>query len=78
MTGDGTPDVEIYETTPTSALSVKKKIGSDIYLSNGTSGYVTAWTSVTYTWDEDRDYLWPLPSSEIILSNNVLAQNPHW
>ncbi|MDR1592066.1 MAG: RagB/SusD family nutrient uptake outer membrane protein, partial [Prevotellaceae bacterium] len=78
MTGDGTPDVEIYETTPTSTLSVKKKINADIYLSNGTSGYITAWTSVTYTWDENRDYLWPLPSSEIILSNNVLTQNPHW
>jgi hypothetical protein len=78
MTGDGTPDVEIYETTATSSLPVKKKVGSDIFLSNGTSGYITAWPSVAYTWDETRDYLWPLPSSEIILSGNVLTQNPKW
>ncbi|MDR2086105.1 MAG: RagB/SusD family nutrient uptake outer membrane protein [Dysgonamonadaceae bacterium] len=78
MSGDGTPDVEIYETNPTSNLPVKKKIGSDIFLSNGASGYITAWPSVEYTWDETRDYLWPLPSSEIILSNNILTQNPKW
>jgi hypothetical protein len=78
MTGDGNPDVEIYETGATSALPVKKKIGSDIFLSNGTGGYITAWSSVEYTWNETRDYLWPLPSSEIILSGNILTQNPEW
>jgi hypothetical protein len=78
ITGDGNPDVEIYETNPTSNLPVKKKIDSDIFLSNGTNGYITAWPSVEYTWDEVRDYLWPLPSSEIILSNNILTQNPEW
>jgi hypothetical protein len=78
MSGDGTPDVEIYETNAASNLPVKKKIGSDLFLSNGTSGYITAWPSVEYTWDETRDYLWPLPSSEIILSGNVLTQNPKW
>jgi hypothetical protein len=78
MTSDGTPDVEIYTTNATSNLPVKKKIDSDIYLSNSTSGYITAWSRVEYTWDEKRDYLWPLPSSEIILSNNILTQNPEW
>ncbi|MDR3220333.1 MAG: RagB/SusD family nutrient uptake outer membrane protein [Dysgonamonadaceae bacterium] len=78
MTGNGSPDVEIYVTNPTSTLPVKKKIGSDIFLSNGASGYITAWPNVEYTWDEKRDYLWPLPSSEIILSNNILTQNPSW
>jgi hypothetical protein len=78
VTGDGEPDIEIYETAPASNLPVKKKINSDIFLSNGKSGYITAWSSVEYTWNEKRDYLWPLPSSEIILSNNILTQNPEW
>jgi hypothetical protein len=78
MTGDGKADVEIYTATAESNLPVKKKLESDIFLSNGTSGYITAWSKVEYTWDETRDYLWPLPSSEIILSNNVLTQNPKW
>jgi hypothetical protein len=78
MSGDGQADVEIYVSTPSSNLPVKKKIDSDIFLSNGTSGYITAWSRVEYTWDEERDYLWPLPSSEIILSKNILTQNPKW
>jgi hypothetical protein len=78
MDGDGKDDLEIYTGSATSKLSTKKKIGSDIILSNGESGYITAWSTVSYTWNEDRDYLWPIPADERVLTGGILTQNPGW
>jgi hypothetical protein len=78
MDGDGKADLEIYTGSATSKLSTKKKIGSDIILSNGESGYITAWSTVSYTWNENRDYLWPIPADERVLTGGVLTQNPGW
>lgn len=81
MDGDGKNDLEIYSKTqqskPSDGLNVKK-IGSDIFLSDGTKGYVTAWSSLTYTWDEKRDYLWPIPADQRVLTGGALTQNPGW
>ena len=47
MDGDGKPDLEIYETTATSQCDNKKKLDKDIYLSNGTYGYIIGFPKVT-------------------------------
>lgn len=80
MDGDGTPDLEIYETTATSQCDNKKKLNKDIYLSNGTSGYIIGFPKVTYgkNWKEERDYLWPIPADQRVLTQGVLSQNPGW
>ena len=80
MDGDGTPDLEIYETTATSQCDNKKKLDKDIYLSNGTSGYIVGFPKVTYgkDWKEERDYLWPIPADQRVLTQGVLSQNPGW
>lgn len=80
MDGDGTPDLEIYETTATSQCDNKKKLDKDIYLSNGTSGYIIGFPKVTYgkDWKEERDYLWPIPADQRVLTQGVLSQNPGW
>jgi len=32
---------------------------------------------VKRTWNEERDYLWPIPTEERVLNHN-LTQNPGW
>ena len=75
---DGTPDVELYTTNPTSSATYKYLLGEGIVLSEGTKGYITAYSGNTYTWNEDRDYLWPIPVSERELTSGALTQNPGW
>jgi hypothetical protein len=81
MDQNGTNDLEIYATTQTSkpadGLTVLK-LGSDIVLSQGDKGYVVAYPSLTYTWNEDRDYLWPIPADQRVLTGGILTQNPGW
>ena len=80
MDGDGKPDLEIYETTATSQCDNNKKLDKDIYLSNGTSGYIIGFPKVTYgkDWKEERDYLWPIPADQRVLTQGILTQNPGW
>ena len=80
MDGDGKPDLEIYETTATSQCDNKKKLDKDIYLSNGTSGYIIGFPKVTYgkDWKEERYYLWPIPADQRVLTQGILTQNPGW
>ena len=80
MDGDGKPDLEIYETTATSQCDNKKKLDKDIYLSNDTSGYIIGFPKVTYgnDWKEERDYLWPIPADQRVLTQGILTQNPGW
>lgn len=55
MDGDGKPDLEIYETTATSQCD-KKKLDKDIYLSNGTSGYIIGFPK-SYLWQRLEERL---------------------
>ena len=77
MNGDGKNDTEIYTGEKTSTLSNVYKIGTDIFLSDDTSGNVVAYKNVDYTWQEGRDYLWPIPAAQRVLNHN-LTQNPGW
>ena len=83
MDGDGKNDLELYATqqtsTPADGLTVLK-IGSDIVLSEAADnrGYVVAWSALKYTWNEERDYLWPIPADQRVLTGGLLTQNPGW
>ena len=81
MDGDGKNDLEIYkdvqESKPADGLKVLK-LGTDIFLSESDHGYVVAWPNLTYTWNEERDYLWPIPADQRVLSGGKLTQNPGW
>ena len=89
VNGDGVDDVEFYVdgTTPGRGL-VAKKIGSDVHLfqagatTEGTSGYLTAHSRATlttpYKWIENRDYLYPVPADQRVLTLGALTQNPNW
>lgn len=75
MDNDGRDDLEIYSDSSVSDLTVKLRLGSDIILSEQTSGYVVAYGDIELTWNEERDYLWPIPSDQRILTGGILSQN---
>jgi len=60
------------------------EVGKDIVLSNDTSGGCILSNGTPgclnngRVWREDRDYLYPIPRRERILSNGALSQNPGW
>jgi len=79
MTGDGKVDLILYTTTYKKVLgATAKKIGTDIILSNGTSGYMCGLPFIKISWKENRDYLYPIPLDEIVLTGGILTQNPGW
>src|SRR5690348_564820 len=80
LDGNGKPDVVIYTDTkpPVQQGVVYLKLGTDITLENGADGgKVTINANVPKTFNEDRDYLYPLPTQELLLNTN-LTQNPNW
>lgn len=82
MDGDGTTDGKndllLYTDSKGSFKGTAKKIGKDIILSNGNSGYVHVHSNITVEWNENRDYLWPIPADERVLTGGILTQNPGW
>lgn len=78
LDGDGKEDVWIYEGTKPTAPGVQLlKLGSEILLENGTSGNVIINAHIKKTFDENRDYFYPLPIQELELNKN-LTQNEGW
>ncbi len=75
MDNDGRNDLELYVDSPVSGLSTKMKIGSDIILSETNSGYIVAFSQILLKWNEERDYLWPIPSDQRVLTGGILTQN---
>lgn len=78
MNGDGTDDLMIYEGSAGAFTGKKLKLNSDIILSNGASGVVVALPEQKLIWEENRDYLWPIPASERVLTKGILTQNQGW
>ena len=82
MTGDGTADIILYAEGTSKPQAHKGEavlqIGKDVILSDGNSGYIYGIKDqVRQGFNEDRDYLYPIPSDDISLNPN-LKQNPGW
>ena len=75
-------DICIYQGTKPKVKNVRKfyKLGVDLELTNGTSGNILVHDirKEPRSWNEDRDYLYPIPTEERLLSNGALTQNPGW
>jgi len=79
MTGDGKPNVELVEVKKGSTIGVVKlQVGSDIILTNETSGNMWAYPGLDFKWDEGKDYLYPVPGQQRTLTSGKLSQNPGW
>lgn len=78
MDGNGTTDIKLYTSDKGNFKGSAFQIGKDIILTNTTSGNIQALSNISITWDENRDYLWPIPASERVLTGGILSQNPGW
>lgn len=79
LDNNGTIDVCLYQgTKPNSTANVFLEVGKDITLTEGNKGYIEVHGNINRVFREDRDYLYPIPTEEINLSNNILTQNPNW
>lgn len=82
-------DICIYDgslpskTTYTELAPIRyfRKLNTEIRLSGGTSGgniIVHDIANGARTWNENRDYLYPIPQDQITLYGGVIQQNPNW
>lgn len=78
MDNDGNNDLLIYSDDKGSWKGTAKKIGTDLTLTGSSSGNIHALSTIPVNWNEGRDYLWPIPASERVLSGGKLSQNPGW
>lgn len=81
LDGNGTTDVCIYDTdnAPGDDENVLYlKLGTDIVLSGGTSGNVLVHGTEPRVWNEERDYLYPIPTDDRVLTQGAISQNPGW
>lgn len=78
MDRDGTNDLLLYTKSKGNFKGTAKQIGKDIFLSGDTSGNIQALKNIKVSWDENKDYLWPIPASERVLTGGKLTQNPGW
>lgn len=80
LSGDGVADLVIWKDTRPSGIPAGAdvyELDREIFLSNGTSGYLSPHKFTDHVFDESRDYLYPIPINERSLNNN-LTQNPNW
>lgn len=79
LDGDGNDDVCFYKgSKPTSTAPLFRKVDEEVFLSNGESGYISPYKNIKAKWNEDRDYLYPIPLDERMLTGGALKQNPGW
>jgi len=76
---DGKNDIVIYEGTKPAINNVQLlKLNGDITLENGNKGgNILINSHIAKKFDENKDYLYPIPISERLL-NPSLTQNPGW
>ena len=74
-----TPSKTVY----TELLPIRTflKLGSNLQLANGVSGgniIVHDIAGNSRSWNENRDYLYPIPQDQITLYGGRIQQNPNW
>lgn len=78
LDGDGTPDLMLYMgTAPSTTAAQSVEIGGVLQLTEGDHGNLIGFKDNTKQFDESRDYLYPLPTGDLLLNEN-LVQNPNW
>lgn len=81
--GDGINDICVYNTTtqPSEGAVTYIQLSADgITLSgaDGKSGNLVLYGYLLRDFNEDRDYLYPIPREDIVLTGGVVSQNPGW
>lgn len=79
--GDGKNDVTLYKSSkPSVTAPLVLQIGVDIILSEGDSGSIEPHknTRPGWTWNDGKDYYYPIPTDDRSLTKGALTQNPGW
>ena len=75
-------DICIYTGKKPSVKNIRKfyKLGDEFVLTDGDKGNIICHDieKEPRQWREDRDYIYPIPTQERLLSNGTLSQNPNW
>lgn len=79
LDGDGKNDIAVVDTKPSPSTPGLQYLvlQPDKALSEGDKGKIIVHANVEKTFDENKDYLYPLPLSELLL-NPELEQNDNW
>lgn len=76
---DGTVDFILYDgTAPAAGNGVVVMSLKEANLTEGTSGNITLHKNISRNFDEGRDYLYPVPTDDRILTHGAITQNPGW
>lgn len=79
LNSDGKTDVCLWKgSKPATSAPNVYEIDKDIFLSNGESGNILLHTDFQRVFRQDRDYLYPIPTDDRILTNGNITQNPGW
>ena len=79
LTGDGKANILLSPTKKSGGIGVTCLVfDQDIILSEGTSGNMVAYKDMVMQWNEQRDYLWPIPVTDRTMTLGALTQNPGW
>ena len=79
LTGDGKANILLSPTKKSGGLGVTCLVfDQDIFLSNSTSGNMVAYKDMIMQWNEDKDYLYPIPITDRTMTSGALSQNPGW
>ncbi len=80
VNGDGKADICVYKGTQPSVEGnvIWFDISSDYRLSDGDSGKIVFFSDLVRNWNEERDYFYPIPKEDIVLTGGKIAQNPGW
>lgn len=79
LDGNGSVDFCIWTgSAPADQSGVVSVNLTSLNLSDGTRGNIVRHTTNKRVWDEDRDYLYPIPTDDIELTSGAIRQNPEW
>ena len=78
LDGDGATDLVLYTGAQPAVPGAQfLKLGTDVTLEQGTSGNIVVNPGTPKSFNENKDYLYPLPTQDLLLNPN-LKQNPNW
>ena len=79
LDGSGSDDFCIYSgTAPTVESGVVDADIRDLALTGTDHGNIVRFSNIPRAWREDRDYLYPIPTDDIVLTGGAVVQNPGW
>ena len=79
LNADGKPDVCLWSgSKPATSATNSYELEKEIFLTGKTSGNIILHTDYPRKWTDPRDYLYPVPTDDRILTQGAITQNPGW